>query len=163
MIPTGSVTVPHRTRKRTGGSLARLRYGRQRSDASGRVVFGRRVVEAVRSLDRAPERKVGREEDAGRSMNQARNPRAVHGPIPDTSGRVASTSSSVMSRERLVAQTSVDEPFRRRARLARRAENPLSRSACGSAASSSAGDGRCPQNRSCGCEMIARIELTDSM
>ena len=76
---------------------------------------------------------------------------------------VASTSSSVM-RE---SDSSLRRPSANRSASARnvapfRVEKPLSRSTWGSAASSSSGEGRCPPNRSCRWEMIARVELTDS-
>ena len=112
----------------------------------------------ARRRARSPVRKT-----SGRSRATSRNPRAVHGPIPGTSVSVASTSSSVI-REKA---SSLRRPSTNRCASARnvwpfRAEKPLSRSTCGSAARSSAGDGICPPNRSCRCEMIARVEATDS-
>ena len=163
MIPTESVTVARRIRMRRDSSL-------QGSDTAASDPTPRATSSSVgrwskpyarwiaRRSARSPERKT-----SGRSRATSRNPRAVHSPIPGTSVRVASTSSSVM-RE---SASSLRRPSTNLSASARnvspfRAEKPLSRSTCGSAASSSAGDGRCPPNRSCRCEMIARVEATDS-
>ena len=122
-------------------------------------VFGRKVVEAVRSLDRAPEREVAGEKDVGPVESHEQEP--ARGPQPD-SGHLGQGCLDLVvghARERLVAQASVDEPSASARNVSPfRAEKPLSRSTCGSAASSSAGDGRCPPNRSWRCEMIARVE-----
>ena len=111
--------------------------------------LGRKVVEAVgrwiacRSA-RSPERKT-----SGRSSATSRNPCAVHGPMPGHLGEGRLDLVVGHARERLVAQASVDEPFRERAqRRALASREAASRSTCGSAASSSAGDGRCPPKRS---------------
>ena len=164
MIPTDvGITVARRIRTRTGSSpqgsdtAASDPTPAATSSSVGRwsKPYARWIA---RRSARSPERKT-----SGRSRATSRNPRAVHGPIPDTSVRVASTSSSVM-RE---SASSLRRPSTNLSASARnvspfRAEKPLSRSTCGSAASSSAGDGRCPPNRSCRCEMIARVEATDS-
>ena len=143
--PRGSDTgasdpTPESLRRRSAGGRSRT-PARSRGEARGRR-----------------ERKT-----SGRSSATSRNPRAVHSPIPCTSVSVASTSSSVM-RE---SASSLKRPSTNRSASARnvtpfRVEKPLSRSTWGSAASSSAGDGRCPSKRSWRCEMIARVELTDN-
>ena len=71
------------------------------------------MVESVEPLNAVPECEVAAEEArrAGRAR-RCRKPCAVHGPMPETSVSAASTSSSVICGQRLVAQASVDEPLR---------------------------------------------------
>ena len=73
------------------------------------------MVEAVRSLDRAPEREVAREKDVGPIESHEQEP--ARGPRPD-SGHLGQGRLDLVvghARERLVAQASVDEPLRERA------------------------------------------------
>ena len=77
------------------------------------------MVEAVRSLDRAPEREVAREKDVRPVESHEQEP--ARGPQPDA-GHLGQGCLDLLvghARERLVAQASVDEPLRERAQLSR--------------------------------------------
>ena len=81
----------------------------------GHFVLGRKVIEAVRSLDRAPEREVAREKDVGSVESHEQEP--ARGPQPDPGHLGQGCLDLVVghARERLIAQASVDEPLRERA------------------------------------------------
>jgi hypothetical protein len=81
----------------------------------------------------------------------------------DTSVRAASISSSVMRD----GASWLRRPSTKRSARARnvapfRVESPLARTTCGSAASSSAGEGRCPPKRCSKRDRIVRVALTES-
>ena len=115
---------------------------------SHHLVLGRKVVESVGALTRAAARDRPESRTSGRSSATIRKPCAVHGPMPGTSVSAASTSSSVIRASDFVDQPPVDEPLRERSqRRGLAVDMPLARSSCGSAASTSSGDGMWPPNR----------------
>ena len=146
-VAHGKASIRSPALRELGPSRPRLEGGRARRPVRPRA--------AARGRRRAG-RRAGRE-------RRVRKPCAVHGPMPGTSVRAASTSSSVMRENVVVAQASVDEPLRERPqRCALASRHPAGAKFLGSAASSSAGDGRCPPKRCWRRPRIVRVALTDS-